>query len=1135
MNYNKKSIEDIDVAGKRVLCRCDFNVPTKNGVITSDKRIVAAMPTIKYLVDHNAKVILCSHMGKPKGEWKPELSLKIVAKRISELLGKEVIMAADVAGPDAKAKAAALKDGDVMLLENTRFEKGETKNDPELSKALASLADVFVNDAFGTAHRAHSSTAGVADYLPAVSGFLVQKEVSIMGKALSDPERPFVAVLGGAKVSDKLNVINNLLEKVDTLIIGGGMAYTFLAAKGYAVGKSLLDESKIDYCKDMMAKAEAKGVKLLLPVDVVVADSFPDPIDAEIETEVVIEGDYEANSFDMALEYDASDIEVLEITPGQVIQEIVENGGEFDLQQGSGTGSGGSGSPDASTGTIDAKAESGGMAFGGNGQIMKMKVKIPEDAEAGEKNMDMTVNDLSKNNSDGTTEQVPHYDVTGNSATGSIGGGGSGGSGGGGASGGASGGKLVKTDTIFKNYESDIKNLKQLGKYISDALSKAMESINWDKIYSKARNFGKGLADFLNGLINPRLFGNVGKTIAGALNTAIYATLSFGQTFDWSNLGKSLAEGINKFFQTFDFKALAEDINVWVQGVYKTIKTMIENIKWSDVWKGVKDFLSNIDIETVEILLGAFALKLAGKLLTGKLLKETIGKLIGAKFTAAFGSTAVKSLLSYAIPISLAVVVATLSFTVGKDSIKKDANNLEKAYEKGGFLQYLQESFKQLLNPFEWINAYGGGVLSHDTVMDKLGIGNGMNVDEFVKNLPKKEDYKSLDDFQKALNEFNDNMPNKLNVPDSFDLKAWIDEWKNINGLDDVDLRADVVLPNLQEKISEFKDNVKEWWGLNVELPVRNKLTTTLEDVSSWWEDVKEYWGEKKLSIQTEIGEIKGKIEEKWNEALTYIQENIFPWFTKKKWMEVGNGIKEGLSAKWDEFSDWWQNTGIYNWWENHVKPWFTKKRWDEQGDGMKKGLSEKWGEFSNWWSTSGIGSWWTNHVEPYFTKDNWTFSGISDGLKQAFDNAVAGIKQVWNNFATWLNSKLSFSWDSVNIGGKEIIQAGNINLGKIPTFATGGFPEDGLFFANHGEMVGQFSNGNTAVANNSQIVEGIKAGVKSAVSEALTPYLSQIAQNTSENSGIKVELDGKVIYDSTVKQWKSEARRTQRNPVPIF
>ena len=287
MNYNKKSIEDVDVSGKRVLCRCDFNVPTKNGKITSDKRIVAAMPTIKYLVDHNAKVILCSHMGKPKGEVKPELSLQVVADRISELLGKPVIMAKDVVGEDAKAKAAALKDGEVMLLENTRFEKGETKNDPELSKALASMADLFVNDAFGTAHRAHSSTAGVADYLPAVCGYLVQKEVSIMGKALADPERPFVAILGGAKVSDKLNVINNLLEKVDTLIIGGGMAFTFLAAKGYDIGKSLVDTEKIDYCKEMMAKAEAKGVKLLLPVDAVVAESFPNPIDAEIPVQTV--------------------------------------------------------------------------------------------------------------------------------------------------------------------------------------------------------------------------------------------------------------------------------------------------------------------------------------------------------------------------------------------------------------------------------------------------------------------------------------------------------------------------------------------------------------------------------------------------------------------------------------------------------------------------------------------------------------------------------------------------------------------------------------------------------------------------------------------------------------------------------
>ena len=274
MNYNKKSVEDIDVAGKRVLCRCDFNVPTKDGKITSDKRIVAALPTIQYLVKHGARVILCSHMGKPKGEVKPELSLQVVAERLSELLGQPVKMAKDVVGESAQSLAASLKDGEVMLLENTRFEKGETKNDPELSKKLASMADIFVNDAFGTAHRAHASTAGVADYLPAVCGYLVQKEVSIMGKALADPERPFVAILGGAKVSDKLNVINNLLEKVDTLIIGGGMAYTFVAAKGYGIGKSLFDAEKVDYCKDMMKKAEEKGVKLLLPVDTVCADAF---------------------------------------------------------------------------------------------------------------------------------------------------------------------------------------------------------------------------------------------------------------------------------------------------------------------------------------------------------------------------------------------------------------------------------------------------------------------------------------------------------------------------------------------------------------------------------------------------------------------------------------------------------------------------------------------------------------------------------------------------------------------------------------------------------------------------------------------------------------------------------------------
>ena len=296
---NKKSVDDINVKGQRVLVRCDFNVPLKDGKITDENRLVAALPTIKKLIADGGKVILCSHLGKPKGEPKPELSLAPVAKRLSELLGQEVKFAADpeVVGPNAKAAVEAMKDGDVVLLENTRYHAEETKNGEAFSKELASLADVFVNDAFGTAHRAHCSNVGVTQYVKtSVVGYLMQKEIDFLGNAVNNPERPFVAILGGAKVADKLNVINNLLEKCDTLIIGGGMAFTFLKAKGYEVGASLVDDEKIDYCKEMMAKAEKLGKNLMLPVDTVAAKAFPNPIDAEIE---VVEVSVEAMPADM--------------------------------------------------------------------------------------------------------------------------------------------------------------------------------------------------------------------------------------------------------------------------------------------------------------------------------------------------------------------------------------------------------------------------------------------------------------------------------------------------------------------------------------------------------------------------------------------------------------------------------------------------------------------------------------------------------------------------------------------------------------------------------------------------------------------------------------------------------------------
>ena len=322
--YNKKTIEDVAVAGKTVLVRCDFHVPMKDGVITSDKRIVEAIPTIKYLLDNGAKVILCSHMGKPHNiltegfgltkkekkaveklpeseraaatadylakavKDKQKLTLKPVSVRLNEILGEgKVVFAEDIIGADAKAKVAAMQAGTAVLLENTRFDAREEKNGADFAKELASYADIFVNDAFGAAHRAHASTAGVADYIPAVCGYLIQKEIGVMGKALENPERPFVAILGGAKVADKLNVIDNLLTKVDTLIIGGGMAYTFAAARGLGVGNSLLDETKLDYCREMMAKAKANGVNLLLPIDCGVAASFPNPIDAPVDVTYV--------------------------------------------------------------------------------------------------------------------------------------------------------------------------------------------------------------------------------------------------------------------------------------------------------------------------------------------------------------------------------------------------------------------------------------------------------------------------------------------------------------------------------------------------------------------------------------------------------------------------------------------------------------------------------------------------------------------------------------------------------------------------------------------------------------------------------------------------------------------------------
>ena len=322
MKLNKKTVDDINVKGQRVLVRCDFNVPLKDGKITDENRLVAALPTIKKLVADGGKVILCSHLGKPKGEPKPELSLAPVAVRLSELLGQDVKFAADdnVVGENAKAAVAAMNDGDIVLLQNTRYRIEETKNGEEFSKELGSLADVFVNDAFGTAHRAHCSTVGVTEYVDTcVIGYLIEKEIKYLGNAVEDPARPFVTILGGAKVADKLNVIENLLNKADTLIIGGRMAFTFLKAKGYETGSSLVDDTKLDYCKDMVKKAEEKGVKLLLPIDNVVIKEFPNPIDADVDATVIPSDNLPADSMGVDIGPKTAELYASEIAKAKTV------------------------------------------------------------------------------------------------------------------------------------------------------------------------------------------------------------------------------------------------------------------------------------------------------------------------------------------------------------------------------------------------------------------------------------------------------------------------------------------------------------------------------------------------------------------------------------------------------------------------------------------------------------------------------------------------------------------------------------------------------------------------------------------------------------------------------------------------
>lgn len=708
--------------------------------------------------------------------------------------------------------------------------------------------------------------------------------------------------------------------------------------------------------------------------------------------------------------------------------------------------------------------------------------------------------------------------ITTNDGSGKKGSGGSGG----GASGGASGGKLVKTDTIFKNYESDIKNLKQLGKYISDALSKAMESINWDKIYSKAKNFGKGLADFLNGLINPRLFGNVGKTIAGALNTAIYATLSFGQTFDWTNFGNSLAEGINKFFQTFDFASLAETINVWVQGIYTTIKTMIQNISWSDVWQAAKDFLSNLDIETVAIIIGALTIKKIAKTIIGANILNTIGKFIAGK---------VKDAIVVALGAEKGTGIGTALVGMFKRGIGKFGESVGKI-----LIPNLMSGLslnESMVAAFGTVGTILAGIVS--TVGGAI-----LAVTNFVKMM--KEGFSWLNEILMLVG-------TALAAVGAVILGVAAAPAALVAAIVAAVGTVVVLVHDNWETIKSWFSGVSDWVNKKIFTPISNTMSGLWKTVSTVWQNASTWFSTTVIEpivnffqgFKTRVKQIfEGLwiiVQAIWIIVSGWFNDNVITPvvnFFQGLWEKVSGFFKqlwENVKSVWSSVSDWFN--------QNVITP--VRQRFESVCEKVGGFFTNLWNNIKSVWNV--VSNWFnTNVVQPLLGVFEGLWSGVKSGMVNAMNAVIGGIESAINFIVGGINKIIGgfnkvVSWAAkvadADWGGVDLVPT--VQLNRIQRFSTGGFPEDGLFFANHGEMVGQFSNGNTAVANNSQIVEGIKAGVKSAVSEALTPYLSQIAKNTSENSGIKVELDGKVIYDSTVKQWKSEARRTQRNPVPIF
>lgn len=599
-----------------------------------------------------------------------------------------------------------------------------------------------------------------------------------------------------------------------------------------------------------------------------------------------------------------------------------------------------------------------------------------------------------------------------------------------------------------------------LGRWFADSMTHILRGINWERVFEGAKAFGTGLADFLNGLISPELFYEVGKTIANSINTALIFAFSFGKEFDFKNLGIAIGNYINGFFENFDFVLLAETLNTWVDGLEDAIIGAITTIKWNKVFRGITDFLTHLDFDTIMVAVGALTISKVSKILMSDIVRNAILKKIATKLTGA------------SLPSALRVTGGLIMTVKGLTMI----------------FDGLQEQ--------DWWEAVGGSLITTGGA--------------FI--LTKGNIYVAIGTLVFTIGAI---AWKWLETPDESGSIGLIKLFKSIKlpGGKGLDWEGNEVkyTTNLHVMIKEIRWNFV------------NAIHNLHQKIDEIKETIKTAWGDFKLDVKFAVASMKGAVEEKWIEFTTWWDEtivawwdnNVAPWFTKKKWLNLTNGMKLGLEEKWGEFTEWWQDTGIPDWWDDNVAPWFTKETWQELGQGIKDGLTTKWDEFTEWWRDTGIPDWWDKYVAPIFTKENWTFSGIKEGLSAAFEAAINGIKKLWNTFADWINDKLTWTIEPVTVMGETIFEGASINLGKLPKFnipayRIGGFPEDGLFFANHNEMVGQFSNGQTAVANNEQIVEGIRYGVQAAVNEALAPYLRDIANNTSATASNTEDIKNK-------------------------